>query len=89
MRSLLMCLAMAGTVCLGSVKLMARERARKGEERREGVEALAGREVFFLKEIIFYDEYLAGRGGRAGWSRRLRFLTLNMRMITNQVILTI
>ena len=45
-----MCLAMAGTVW-GSVKLMARERARKGEERREGVggklvEALAGREVF-------------------------------------------
>ena len=50
MRSLLMCLAMAGTVCLGSVKLMARERARKGEERREGDEALAGREVFFLRE---------------------------------------
>ena len=88
MRSLLMCLAMAGTVCLGSVKLMARERARKGEE-REGVEALAGREVFSLKELIFYGEYLAGRGGRAGWSRRLRFLTLNMRMITNQVILII
>ena len=44
---------------------------------------------FFLKEIIFYGEYLAGRGGRAGWSRRLRFLTLNMRMITNQVILII
>ena len=45
MRSLLVCLAMAGTVW-GSVKLMARERARKGEERREGDEALAGREVF-------------------------------------------
>ena len=55
MRSLLlMCLAMmAGTMCLGSnVKLMARERARKGkkeEKRVEGVEALAGiREVFFI-----------------------------------------
>ena len=43
-----------------SVKLMARERARKGEERREGVqggkmvEALAGREVFFLDGIFSY-----------------------------------
>ena len=58
MRSLLVCLAMAGTVW-GSVKLMARERARKGEERREGgggklVEALAGREVFHCFEGNYF-----------------------------------
>ena len=92
---LLICLLamVAGTVW-GSVKLMARERARKGEERREGVqggklvETLAGREVFFssLKFSIF--ESLAGRDGRAWWNMRWRFQTSNMRMITNQVILT-
>ena len=51
MRILLMCLV--GTVS-GSVKLMARERARKGEE------TLAGREVFCFEENYFQSCYQQG-----------------------------
>ena len=42
----LLVMVMGGAVVMGSVKLMARERARKGEEKREGVGKMdVGREV--------------------------------------------